>query len=286
MPNHISTVVRMIGLTDEIQRLWDFFNKSKEDVDPKDRLIKSQRKIQVDIEPEKEQKEIEYEFDFNKLIPRPEDLNIASDGLSMLLENDYMMSYNLKEWVQTTSQDEIDALTPSNLKEKLYAIPVDDRVQKMLEEYPESKYENFIKSLRNYRKYGHATWYDWSIQNWGTKWNHYQFAKVNDNEFYFQTAWSHCTPVMIALSKKFPLILFDISYADEDKGYNFGHYKIKAMEITDLSDTLPEAGSREAMKFACDVQGVNFEQWIKDIEEEDEYDLKEEKCQQELKSLS
>jgi len=281
----------MIGPTDEIQRLWDFFNTSKEDVDPKDRLMTSRRKIQVDADTlevvEEDQKEIEYEFDFNKLIPRPEDLNIESDGLSMLLENDYMMSHSLKDWVQTASQAELNSLTPSNLKEKFQAIPVDDRVQKMLEEYPQSRYENFIKSLKNYRKYGHATWYDWSRQNWGTKWNYYQFAKVNDNEFYFQTAWSHCTPVMIALSKKFPPILFDVRYADEDKGYNFGHYKIKAMEITDLTDTLPEEGSREAIKFACEVIGDDFERWMKDIEdEENEEHLKEEKCQQELKSQS
>ena len=280
MPNNISTVVRMIGPTDEIQRLWDFFGTSKkEDVDPKDRLVKTQRKIQVDTEHEEQEEDIKYEFDFNKLIPRPEDLNIVSDGLSMLLETKYMMSYTLKEWIRTTSQEELDSLTPSNFKEKLYAIPVDDRIQKMLEEYPESTYENFIKGIKNYRKYGHATWYDWSCQNWGTKWNYYQFEKVNDNEFSFQTAWSHCTPVMIALSKKFPLILFDIRYADEDKGHNFGHYKIKAMEVTDLSDTLPEEGSRDAMKFACEVQGEDFERW------NEEY-LKEEKCQQEQKLQS
>ena len=52
--------------------------------------------------------------------------------------------------------------------------------------------------------YGENNWYDWSIKNWGTKWNSVD-AEVHYNEIYFQTAWSPCDPVIAALAEKFPL---------------------------------------------------------------------------------
>jgi hypothetical protein len=41
-------------------------------------------------------------------------------------------------------------------------------------------------------KFGHNNWYDWSVLNWGTKWNAVD-ASLNEEdeklEYYFQTAW-------------------------------------------------------------------------------------------------
>lgn len=52
-------------------------------------------------------------------------------------------------------------------------------------------------------KYGFDNWYDWSINNWDTKWNAYNTDEV-DEGITFLTAWSPPTKVLIALSKKFP----------------------------------------------------------------------------------
>lgn len=87
--------------------------------------------------------------------------------------------------------------------------------------------------------YGDNNWYDWSIKNWGTKWNAYATREENLREQYetddiqwrslikFETAWSHPLPVIKAMSKEYPNTEFWIQYADEDLGYNLGEYKIK-----------------------------------------------------------
>ena len=53
-------------------------------------------------------------------------------------------------------------------------------------------------------KTGFADWYDWSIANWGTKWNAYDHQRLTDSAIYFETAWSAPTPVLEAMAAKFP----------------------------------------------------------------------------------
>lgn len=68
---------------------------------------------------------------------------------------------------------------------------------------------------KNMEKYGCKDWYDWSVQNWGTKWNCYDGQMNEDGDtMSFYTAWSPPLPVIIALSKKIkqPLRLL---YLDE-----------------------------------------------------------------------
>jgi len=61
---------------------------------------------------------------------------------------------------------------------------------------------------RRLRKlHGADNWYDWSNQNWGTKWNSYHDEVEYDGEeslvYKFDTAWSPPEPVIHALRKKF-----------------------------------------------------------------------------------
>ena len=61
-------------------------------------------------------------------------------------------------------------------------------------------------------------WYDWSVSNWGTKWNSYSFTEVDDiaqYEFKFDTAWSTPAPVMDELAQRFPHLKFDVAWFDE-----------------------------------------------------------------------
>ena len=55
--------------------------------------------------------------------------------------------------------------------------------------------------------YGENNWYDWSIKNWGTKWNS-EDAEIDGNEILFLTAWSPCEPVIAALAKMYPTMRF------------------------------------------------------------------------------
>jgi len=44
-------------------------------------------------------------------------------------------------------------------------------------------------------------WYDWCVENWGTKWNSYD-GNVTENGIGFNTAWSPPVGVIVALSKR------------------------------------------------------------------------------------
>jgi len=58
-------------------------------------------------------------------------------------------------------------------------------------------------------------WYDWRINNWGTKWNAYDFNDIEPGSYGFCTAWSPPIPVIRALSKLFPEVRIEIEYHDE-----------------------------------------------------------------------
>ena len=71
-------------------------------------------------------------------------------------------------------------------------------------------------------------WYNWRIQNWGTKWNAYDQIKTEKpNELYFLTAWSAPSEIYEALTKKFPNLTIEVDYADEDIGCNCGKMVFK-----------------------------------------------------------
>jgi hypothetical protein len=115
-------------------------------------------------------------------------------------------------------------------------------------------------------------WYDWSINNWGTKWNsysHYGFDDDLGEALGFQTAWSHPFPIVVALSNKFPRVQFNIRFADEDTGYNVGEYSILNGDV--FNENFPEGGSDEAYELALDINGSEYELYDNffDYDEED-----------------
>jgi hypothetical protein len=111
----------------------------------------------------------EMQIDFNKIKPMPDALNITSDGWVMCLETRFK--------------------TPVAITDHL------DKIRSFVEVNPSLKdetVENFIKGIRNYIDYGVATWYEWAVNNWGTKWNAYgqNDERNNSDTIYFETAWS------------------------------------------------------------------------------------------------
>ena len=57
------------------------------------------------------------------------------------------------------------------------------------------------------KKYGSLNWYDWSLENWGTKWNSVDAVveRISDTEidYFFLTAWSPPMEIYLALLNKF-----------------------------------------------------------------------------------
>jgi hypothetical protein len=67
-------------------------------------------------------------------------------------------------------------------------------------------------------------WYEWRIENWGTKWNASESAvlEVDETEVlraWFQTAWSPATPITLALSKQYPNVVIEHKYIEEGMAF-------------------------------------------------------------------
>jgi hypothetical protein len=74
------------------------------------------------------------------------------------------------------------------------------------------------------KKYGASDWYDWSINNWGTKWGCYDFEWDADTlSLLYTTAWSPVSDqVILSLLSVFPN--FEYSWEEEQgfgKAYEF-----------------------------------------------------------------
>ena len=103
---------------------------------------------------------------------------------------------------------------------------------------------------------GIPLWYDWSIENWGTKWNCYE-QEHSHNGFQFWTAWSAPEQIFIALSRQFPNVTITVDFADEDPGgNNCGTFVLLGGDVQTF-----EQGDYE---FACGLWGYE------PVEEEEE----------------
>lgn len=171
-------------------------------------------------------------MDFNKVVPMSEELNIqAGSQTSTGLEyfNLIMKREQCLDMKCTTSQ--IKAIE---------ALPDFEKIKELGK-----------KALSNLAKYGHTTWYDWSIDNWGTKWNAMNVTWENET-LVFETAWNHPEPVLVELSNLFPQVQICLEYADEDTGYNCGKVVYQNGE---MNKDIPEDGSKEAYEIAFELWG-------------------------------
>ena len=99
-------------------------------------------------------------FDFNQLVPMPEELK----DILFIHAKGETIYYSRKKWKQSlngSSKDVFDEMFPST--DWLFENRIDEKT---------------IKDIVS--NHGTASWYDWCISNWGTKWNAYEV------EFYFQ----------------------------------------------------------------------------------------------------
>lgn len=171
MPNHVQNRITFSGTMKEVETVFDFL-KGEDSV-----------------------------FDFNKIIPMPEDLNIASSS-----EGTNGMNYLLYLH---------DKVANAHLK-KCY-----EQVESLPEERKNKCIELGKAYLLNLSKYGHTTWYEWSCANWGTKWNAYETYREGD-ALYFQTAWSAVPELVGKIVEMFPEVSLEYEWADENFGYNAG----------------------------------------------------------------
>lgn len=108
--------------------------------------------------------------DFDKIIPMPKSLDIESGTRT---EN------GLKAYRQFI-ESYISGKTAEHALESLRSIPAKNE-EAFLKQRPEISREEWELgkvAWHNLQNYGVATWYDWCIGNWATKWNAYGYEKV------------------------------------------------------------------------------------------------------------
>jgi Ferredoxin-like domain in Api92-like protein len=77
----------------------------------------------------------------------------------------------------------------------------------------------------NLTLYGAKNWYDWSIGNWGTKWDACSatltHVESGHASYSFETAWSPAMPVFLAMSERFPDLKICATFDEEADFYKF-----------------------------------------------------------------
>lgn len=193
-------------------------------------------------------------IDFNKIIPMPESLMLPSGGdqdaaiqyaLSKMSHSEHIRIKDV--FVKTPSSfygnyyNKIFACHPFGVPEakvkemmSLFEQKLKDRVKDVFDstDYEGLGIKNFEDLgnayINNIINYGHVDWYDWSIANWGSKWNAYSsYLDEENNAIEFDTAWGCPFPVLDKLAKLCyeHNVWFTGKWADEDIGHNVGVFE-------------------------------------------------------------
>lgn len=184
--------------------------------------------------------------DFNKIIPMPQSLNIEAGsntdrGLKLYKEfiSEYLFAKRGACIPKITSKD----------------------LEKSEKDYLQSRrgikadeWELGKVAWNNIQKYGAPTWYEWSINNWGTNRNSYGYDKNlcygKENHLRFKTAWSAPHKIIKKLSEMYPDVFFTHEWAYEDIGANCGRKCYKGGEQTE--EYYPD-NMKDGIEFACRV---------------------------------
>jgi len=178
-----------------------------------------------------------FAFDFDKLIPMPKSLHltegsITNDAIAYALskmniteKNKLMAKFSLmyesyygNYWNKITRYTE--KYTINDLEELNKKFEPNSECKLLGIRTLEELGNTYISNIENY---GCCTWYDWSIENWGTKWDACRFEH-DDTTMIFETAWSCPEPILKELSRRYPDYEIEIKYADEDIGSNCGRF--------------------------------------------------------------
>lgn len=146
---------------------------------------------------------------------------------------------------------------PNWVRNKLFIHGPSDKVKQCtLDIASDNEHISFEKILPRPKDIGDS-WYDWSLENWGTKWDVTDTFEDEEGYICFDTAWSTPVEIINYLSEIYDELTFEVHYADEDLGNNCGMYQIhNGMEL--------ESNYYDA-EDACRIWGYDFEELFPDI---------------------
>lgn len=202
-----------------------------------------------------EESDYGYDFDFNKIIPMPEDLKIISGSITRTCAKLYLnaIAEDAPAYVKYAERY-VKAF------DKDYLLTEQEQIDKMNDALKYRDYPNNVllfsnkadiyaygkRVLDNVAEYGAKDWYDWSIKNWGSKWNaaNTQINDLNKADIYFDTAWSPVPAVIEKLAALHPNCQFEYEFAEEQAGFYAGFMLCEDGEIA-RDEVFPE-GSKES----------------------------------------
>jgi len=146
---------------------------------------------------------------------------------------------------------------PNWVRNRLFIRGNADKVKQCtLDIASDNEHISFEKILPRPKDIGDG-WYDWCIENWGTKWDVNETYENDEGYICFDTAWSTPHEIICELSIRYPELIFEVTFADEDLGNNCGMYKLKnAEEIEFTSYGIEEA---------CDICGYDISEYAPEI---------------------
>lgn len=219
MPNHVTNIIKFNGNADRFQEILE--------------------RIQHE----------EYGrgyIDFSKIIPMPESLNIQSGSMTRRGLEAYQGF--IEVYTLAGTRTGLDLLNISQAAEDAFLTIRSDINP---EDWALGK-----AAFRNIQQYGAPTWYEWCVQNWGTKWNAYDCDIARDgSQMTFLTAWSAPHPVIQKLSEMYPDIIMEHQWADEDIGVNCGQRTYQGGAV--LDEYYPDYG-RQSKEFAAEILGEDL----------------------------
>ena len=146
-------------------------------------------------------------LDFNRLVPMPDELRNTSSPVRIQTQEEID-----KIWADWNNRKNAGQLNDYELREgKPFGLGI-----------TQAQHDELIA------KYGCADWYNWSVRNWGTKWNAYDVGEwevidVDENTveafIYYETAWSPATELWRTVSENYPTLEFFHEFADEGGGF-------------------------------------------------------------------
>jgi hypothetical protein len=146
---------------------------------------------------------------------------------------------------------------PNWIRNKMFIYGPSDMVKQCtLDIASDGEHISFEKILPRPNDIG-DDWYEWSIENWGTKWDVSETFEDENGYICFDTAWSTPIEVIRHLSERYQGLTFEVSFADEDLGSNTGCYSFRnGMEVE-----YTPYGTEEA----CGIWGYDYEEMYPEV---------------------
>jgi hypothetical protein len=116
--------------------------------------------------------------------------------------------------------------------------------------------------VKERRKFGKNNWYDWSVDNWGTKWNAYgydgtEYGSYTPGTISFLTAWAAPHPVIRKLSALYHELEITHEWANEDYGSDCGRIVYRGGE--QYEEYYPEY-AEDILDFVSNIFGIEKEE--------------------------